>query len=302
MQGLAAPARMCRVNAFCKRSGRLTFSELFDGTGGFAGRQMLNIAQELKSRRPVPSELGADIVQMEERTPAHHFVAIMAPLDPQQTMLVTVDSRGRFDGLLALAVLEFVRARAANLDFARPVSVLEGFHHENSGFDAVAVLPPASHTRFTAQSFKVQEKTLVALPMYRCELSGEESAEEIQFIRKHFWPSLDWDRAPAPQVRMRYENVRTRSRTRGSQPGLASMETLMREVQNLKGSPGSYVEVRNFKGEQLRITSTGEQLALEAEPAPGTIHIAADDRCSWVKRFIQDGLQAMAADLTPSSR
>lgn len=94
----------------------------------------------------------------------------------------------------------------------------------------------------------------LCVPIFRCEFSGEESAEEFMDMRVHFVPVLDWKRTVCPKVKVYFDNPKTGAGTDEARV-LVNYSTLLLEVDNLEGVSNGFIELENYKGDIVEILS-----------------------------------------------
>ncbi|MCI0563347.1 MAG: hypothetical protein MN733_33140, partial [Nitrososphaera sp.] len=219
----------------------------------------LDLARELSQRNAVPFASIPGAFTFTDETPAHRFANVVAPIFNGEYCVV-LSSRDYFDESLAAAVIDFVVKRASSLSAERPLVLLDGFTCPQYSFNAVAVLSPAAANRFEHENDVLNERAFVVFPIYRCELSGDESPELVDSIRHGLLASLDWKRSPCPKVTMAYRNRKNKA---GSRPRLTTLDTVLHEVDELYDSEGSWIELHNYAGHRCRIVWSHGQYTVE---------------------------------------
>lgn len=196
-----------------------------------------------------------------------------AALSADRKHLLQVTARGANDEDLVRALLEFARERSSEfVGSGAQLAFLEGFRHGGSPFDGVGVAAPKVHGYHANENPELNTVTYAVFPAYRSEISGRETEEEAggRFVKMLQPTKLD--RAPVPFVKMRYDNTKTRSQSKGDDRGFTQVATLQRELGLLDGAEGSFVEWENRRGQVWRaewsggvcqLTSGGEQQAVE---------------------------------------
>jgi hypothetical protein len=214
--------------------------------------ETINLLGELSDRnpRPYPAIMGACIYH--DQTPAHQFTTVVAPI-PEGEYFVALPSRDYFDERLATSVLAFVLNRAQTLSVQKTLTIIEGFSCDEYLFDCVAVLNPSAANQYEYESDLLNRNMFVAFPIYRCELSGDESKDLIDLIRHDFLPTLDWKRHPRPKVLMSFQNAKTKIRSTEERPRLATLQNVLSEIGNLFGAERSWIILENYKGQRCRI-------------------------------------------------
>ncbi|WP_399946452.1 hypothetical protein ACGH52_38855 [Streptomyces sp. BBFR25] len=192
-----------------------------------------------------------------------------------------VNVRGRYDEALVAALLAHARAHDDTfVGKGRPLVAVGGFHHDGTEFDTVGAATAEVHGYHANDNPDLSAVTYAVFPAYASEISGRENEEEAWGrFRKMLQPNK-LDRAEVPFVKMRYDNTRTRSMSKGDARGFAPLDTLVRELELLDGAPGSFVEWENRHGTVWRVHSTGDTLELThdttREPVlPGQLHTVA---------------------------
>ncbi len=109
-------------------------------------------------------------------------------------------------------------------------------------------------------------------------------------MRKEFVSTLDWNRQISPKILMRYDNSKTRAKSIGSKRGLANQTTLFRELQNLIGAEGSFVEVENYQGQLCLITTENEHFKIVTEDSTKNKTIERADIGEFIRNFLIEGL------------
>ena len=94
-------------------------------------------------------------------------------------------------------------------------------------------------------------------------------------------------REPTPKIRIRFRNTKTQVSS-GSEFGMSSRELLWHEIDELRDSEGSFIDVENYLKNKCRITfadsrycvstERGEEVFLAEEPA--TIR-------GWMSNFLK---------------
>jgi hypothetical protein len=213
----------------------------------------IDIAAELAGRRPAEYQGFPGAYIYHDRTPAHEFTTVMAPLIDHQ-YFSDLASRDFFDPVLAASVLDFVSGHTSGLTPKRPVTILDKFSPPPGyAFESVAVLSPYAAKQYEYENARLSLRTFVVFPIYRCELSGDESAEEIDMIRHEFLDSLDWRRLPCPKISMAFQNKKTGVRSKRAKLGLAKLGDLLAEIDDLHDANGSWIKLQNFIGQICRI-------------------------------------------------
>ncbi|MFJ8189480.1 hypothetical protein ACIQ8D_06785 [Streptomyces sp. NPDC096094] len=174
-----------------------------------------------------------------------------------------VNVRGPYDEALVSALLAHARAHDDTfVGKGRPLVAIGDFHHDGTEFDTVGVAAAEVHGYHATENPELSAVTYAVFPAYVSEISGRENEEEAWGrFRKMLQPNK-LDRTEVPFVKMRYDNTRTQSMSKGDARGLAPLDTLVRELELLDGAPGSFVEWENRHGAVWRAESTDDGLEL----------------------------------------
>jgi hypothetical protein len=159
-----------------------------------------------------------------------------------------------FDADLVRSVLEFSRAHRLDAESAgAPLAAVPGFRWEPYSFDVVACASSAVHGYHAGRNDSLNDAVVAVFPAFTCEFSGTETVEEaLSRFKRMLHPSV-MSRAPAPYLRMRYENTKTGGGSIGPLRGFTTPDVLLRELRLLEEAPRSFVEFENFKGDVWRV-------------------------------------------------
>lgn len=243
--------------------------------------ELLNLAKEFAHRDATPFGNISGAFMYSDETPAHRFATVIAPILNCEYFVV-VPSRDFFDESLAIAILTFVANRESTFTIEKTLVLLDGFDCPQCSFDAVAVLSPAAARQFEHENDMLNKRAFVAFPIYRCELSGDESPHVVDLIRHDLLPSLDWKRAPCPKVTIGYRNKRNKA---GSRPRLTKLATVLYEVDELNGSEGSWMEIENYAGRRCRVVVSQGRYTVEF-PAQDATPVDKSVLIDRIKRFV----------------
>lgn len=183
-----------------------------------------------------------------------------------------------FDQGLVRAVLTF--ARAHQLSKTRVLSAAPGFRHEPFDFNVVAACTPAVHRYHLGEDDELHARVIGVFPAFACEISGTETIDEANVrVARMLRPTI-LTRAPAPYLKMRYDNTKTRARSIGSDRGFTTVDVLLRELHLLGAdAPDSFVEFENVGGEVRRVEWLDGTLAVSGASAE-VLH--PDEVDAWV--------------------
>ncbi|MET9264988.1 hypothetical protein [Amycolatopsis sp. NPDC004079] len=165
-----------------------------------------------------------------------------------------------YDEGLAVALLSFARSHSAELTTDHPITVAEGFSHAGFGFDAVATASPDVHRLFPDDAEK-HEAVRSLVPIYRCEVAGDEPLPEAQFryTRGNGIRGTSWDRPPSPYLKFRY---RGDDGSLEGQRGFSGVKGLVGVVTRGEGRDDLFAEFENYRHEVYAVTWTDDTWTL----------------------------------------
>lgn len=175
-------------------------------------------------------------------------------LSADESRLLQVSNFDSFDEDLAATTLEFAREHEAGIFARNPfLGFAEGFKAPAGySFDAVAGTAPDVHEFYKVENPSLNPYVRVVFPAFACEFSGEENREEAVTRFEMLPTGLD-ERVPAPFLKMRYTNTRTRGHSTNPGRGFTQQENLETELRLMEGGPGSFVEFENRHGKVWRV-------------------------------------------------
>jgi hypothetical protein len=258
----------------------------------------LNVIDELSDSYDVSrANFDEEAYRIEVTAPAYSFVTIVAPMRGIGHF-AAIRARDFFDEALARGILDFAKKHATKPVPTSAIQIIEGFHAARYTFDSVLAISPPGHEVFESESPKLHAKLLQLAPLHRCELSGHEDADMIKMITDDLLDILDWKRKMSPLVWMKYKNVRTQARSIGRKLGLAKAEVLFHELRQLPGNADSFIEVKNFKDEPLKLTSEGRTIALESPLLGLPVRVPAEAPLPlWMEKFLTQGFSSFTSML-----
>lgn len=225
----------------------------------------MNIRETVQQFKNCSPLSGTDDAWQWSPAPGLNFSGV---LSADGERLFQFSFRGPADETVCREVLEFTREHTDVLSRDRPLNVAEGLRTTTRGFEAVATLPPGVHLHYEYENPDFNPFVFVVFPGYRCEFAGDESEPETLARRRLINPSV-LDREPSPFLKMRYDNTRTLSRSKGKDRGIAAINVLLRELPLLEDAPGSFVEFENRHREVWHVTWQPERGWLLAEGTGG---------------------------------
>jgi hypothetical protein len=203
-----------------------------------------------------------------------------------------LNCRGEMDLELVLSVLSFARDHSETVISAAPMIAIEGFSSPSATpFDTVASVIPAVHGYLEYDNKKLNEVTFAVFPGYRCEFSGKETQKEATYRFDRMLDVVNLNRGPSPWVLMRYDNPKTGAGSVGDDLGIASSDVLLRELRNLEGADGAFVEFENFRQERRKASWSGE---LEVSNGDTTRTSDMTDLLAWAYKFVYEGVDDAA--------
>lgn len=122
------------------------------------------------------------------------------------------------------------------------------------GFTHSLILPNTYHGVFKGKLEHKRENLYLCVPIYRCEFSGDESAEEFKSMIQRMIPVFSWDRKVCPKIKIYFDNPETESGT-DEAGALIKYPTLLSEIENLNGVCSGFIELTNYKGGVIEILS-----------------------------------------------
>lgn len=199
------------------------------------------------------TDIAADIVRCKDALPKVTYFNYVRPArDDVEPDLVLV-SEGNPDDEFAVAVL----SRASEAGRGDGLQLLD-LPPNKYGLQNLLLAPSTIHSYFKGRFDDKRGKLTLCVPIFRCEFSGTETADEFNTLRRDVVPILSWTRAPAPKTVLRFDNPRTRAGT-GSGYALVRVPPLLREIDSMDGVPDAFIELLNYKGEVLEILSPRPQ-------------------------------------------
>jgi hypothetical protein len=120
------------------------------------------------------------------------------------------------------------------------------------GFTHLLLAPPAYHSELKGRLDADREATVLVVPIFEAEFSGDETPAEFITLRREVVPANRWDRTIHPKIKMRFDNGNTGSST-GDDYVLVTFQQLMFEVGNLLGVTEGFVEVLNYRDDVIEV-------------------------------------------------
>ena len=175
----------------------------------------------------------------------------------------------------------------------QPVDRLELSALPANRYDLTHLLrvPHDYHRELMGRLDQVRSQTTLCIPIHREEFTGNESAQEFQALRNSVVATADWERAPAPKISLRFANTRTGAGTRGDGYVFVKLDLLLREIQELAGDSGGFIEVINYCGNvaELRSKSPDSYLWIDDRQNASALEVARSDAASRMIEFLKAG-------------
>ncbi|KAF2334672.1 hypothetical protein [Flavobacterium ginsenosidimutans] len=196
--------------------------------------------------------------------------------------------RGELSEKKICEFLKIVDENNKNIQFDKFVKLNNIFYNEME-MNGIAFLPYKYHSIFETQDKDLYLNTIVTFPIYNCEFNGNESSEEVKLLRRDIVSTIDWDREVSPIIKIRYNNLKTGSRTRGNKFYFVSLNVVLNELDNLQNDdfPDSFVELENYKDEYIHVSALNSSVFLIVNK---NRTIVLQDKIQKIKDFTIDFL------------
>jgi hypothetical protein len=251
----------------------------------------VDVKSELKNHHLRQLSSVKETYSFEAKTPAHLFTNVIADLTDGQRYLALV-ARDSFDQDLASALIGFVRKHYPELRQSIPCQILSGFKYEGAKFDCILAINPNAHGLYVKESPRLHELTIEAIPIYRCEFSGDETVEILQLARRKYVDTLDWRREPSPRVWLAFSDVAMGVRSTGHKLGLTTKKDAILKVRRVAESSESWVELENYAGQHVRITFRDSGYAIESKTLKLSVTIDRSAIDEWIEHFLLIGIKS----------
>jgi hypothetical protein len=247
-----------------------------------------HLQDSLRKDGYVPVPLGSFGFTLTNSTPSHTFTAVVVLL-PVLSRISVLASRDFFDERLAIEIAEWLLSQQDRISLSVDVQLLNSFTCNGYGYSGILALGPQCHHWFVGRSSDLHSQTIEVFPIYKGELSGDESPEEIDTLRHEVICTVDWRRQPSPQARVIVSNESTGVSTRQYGFVILPMRRLLHELGALKADTDS-VTVRNVYAQECVFFRRGQDFVVTALNVNTEIQVSRDRIESWVRDFLQDGL------------
>jgi len=194
-------------------------------------------------------EIGAGVYRCQDVTPKSTYYYYLKLADAEDNDDLLMVSENKQDNEFALFVFN-------NIDFGNMDSypVVVELPPNKNNFTSLYMADYSFHAYFKGILDNKRTKLVLCLPIYRCEFSGDESAEDFILMRRETVSSLDWERAVSPKTILRFDNPVTKSGT-GDNEVLVKYQVMLNEIDNLNGVSKGFVELINYQGLVVEILS-----------------------------------------------
>ncbi len=125
------------------------------------------------------------------------------------------------------------------------------------GFEALLIAPPAYPGQFKGRLDSERQRLFLCIPIHRCEFSGDEQVGAFVEMYTKRVPVWDWNREVHPRIGFRFDNPKTGSGT-GDDYVLAGFALVSREIDNLHGVTGGFLEILNFRKEVVEVVAQAD--------------------------------------------
>jgi len=180
-----------------------------------------------------------------------HTVLVLASDSQHAFEIITRDF---YDSTLVRSTLEFARTHEGNILANKPLTILEGFHCQGWSFDTVIALSPETQEFDHTIDPDLYAATYIVYPAYRCEFSGRETLKEIMLRDAKMVDRSNFNREPAPAIKFRYVNTKSKGRSLGDKRGIEKSRVLFAEINKLENARASFVEFENYLGQVAKVT------------------------------------------------
>lgn len=203
--------------------------------------------------------------------------------------LIVVACRDSFNNELAVSLMQQVPALASALSTSRRhIAVHRTSFPGEIAFDSLVLLGPDAHSGYEHQDPYLHERTIVAFPAFHCEFVGNESAGEIDYMRRNIVSTVVWEREPNPKCKIYYENRRTGIELTGTKPLLASAEEVLKVIGSLEGArgPESFLDICNFQDTKAHVEWRADGFQIEVEDGERVSGTQLRETTDWALEFL----------------
>lgn len=123
------------------------------------------------------------------------------------------------------------------------------------GFTHAIAIPSTYHGLLNR--IEKRSSLFLCVPIFQCEFSGNESADEFRWSTHHIVDINNWHRTREPKISVYFDNPRTGGGA-DKDGAIVSLDTLMAEIDNLSGVSSGFIEITNYCGEVIELLSPDE--------------------------------------------
>jgi len=241
----------------------------------------LDIAAELSRFNPVRFEGTPNAYVYSGSTPRNQFFTVISEILGTPNFVIMV-ARDFFDPAFALEVINFVLERKEEITLPLDHCILHGFAPSNFKFSSMLFLGPNVNGVLHGRSENLQPRSIQAIPIYRCEFSEIDTLETIDVARRYQVITIDWEREPCPRAWIRFKNSKTE--TIGKRMWIDKEERAITETHRLSDGAGGWMELRNYKEEQIKITFENGSFLIQLADGQ-SIALPESELNAWIHSF-----------------
>lgn len=196
-----------------------------------------------------------DIFYSTDETPSHKFIYIFIS---KNDFIINIAVRDFLDINIISKLSE--KISKLNIDnIPENIQKIQDVNFVGLNFNSLMLLPPSYHIMGYEDTEEIPflENTIIAFPIYHCEFSGNETPDEIKYMRRDIVSTIDWNREITPKIKIRYKNFITKSKTVGNRFYLSKESTLINEINDLKDDK-SFIELENYSNKIIVLKSVGK--------------------------------------------
>jgi len=209
---------------------------------------MITVSRLAEAFYPV-DELSDGIVRCGDELPNKTFYTYFKICENDQYSPFIV-SENCIDDDFAGEILQFCGCRSA-VDFAKCQ-----LSENRYGFTHLLYVPYQYHSELKGRLDSDRMNTILCIPIFNSEFSGDESPEEFIELRRTIVPTYRWDRDVSPKITFRFDNRKTKGGT-GDGYVFARFDQVLREIDNLVGVTDGFIELINYKDDVVEILFHG---------------------------------------------
>ncbi|WP_452229000.1 hypothetical protein [Lacinutrix sp. MEBiC02404] len=166
---------------------------------------------------------------------------------------ITIRNFSKFEENGLLELINYLKEKEITTNFNK----INNVSFKNLEFNSLIV-----YQNNFEDSTETDVSKYTAFPIYECEFSGNESGNELSFLRRNMITTINWRRKPSPIVKMKFKNLSTGVKSTGNKFNYFSKSDFFNEIKSLRKT-GSFIEVKNYKNEHCKIIIEGNKILLE---------------------------------------